>query len=348
MIRKILFLLLALQPVLIFADEQLTYDGFLDTYYAYDPGQNGTRLRDYTTQAYYNEEPAINLFSLGVKYNQENYRAKISMQAGSSVDANYSAEETENIKYIQEANVGIKLSEKLWFDTGIYFSHIGLESWASKDNWAYTRSLVSEYTPYYQAGGKLTYDLGGSDFIGLHLLNGWQNITSNRELAFGLQYYNQINDLLSFTYSNFIGDEEGERIFNDFVLKVKTSDFLEFATVVDIGHQDQLEGDSWWYGLSLLSKFTFNQDLSLTLRLERFSDPDQVLVSSVSDESFKVWGTSANIDYQIYPNLFWRNEAKLMFGGNSVFKDNDNFDQNNLLLITSLSYWFNESRDLWN
>ena len=58
---------------------------------------------------------------------------------------------------IQEAYVGYRVTDKLWIDEGIYFSHIGFESWISRDNWTYTRSLDAEFTPYYQSGVKATY-----------------------------------------------------------------------------------------------------------------------------------------------------------------------------------------------
>ncbi len=336
--KYLIFICYLFLPQILIAENHLEYDGFLDTYYAYESDRNGHRLRNYTTQAYYNEEPAINLASLGARLNQETYRARLAIQAGSSVESNYSAEADQSIKYIQEANFGLQITEGLWLDAGIYYSHIGLETWASKDNWAYTRSLVSEYTPYYQSGGKLTYDLGDQDFLSLHLLNGWQNITSDRNLCYGLQYYNQLSPITSFSYSNFIGDESGTRIFNDFVFKMKANSWIDLGIVFDLGYQEQFSDWNWWHGIALLSKISLNQKTSLTLRAERFSDPHQVLVKSISGSSFQVYGASTNLDYQIIKNLFWRNEVKLLFGGNTTFTTSG--DTNNLLLVTSISYFF--------
>ena len=64
------------------------------------------------------------------------------MQAGTSVQANYASEPTlgtvsgpDLARNIQEAYVGYRVTDKLWIDEGIYFSHIGFESWISRDNW---------------------------------------------------------------------------------------------------------------------------------------------------------------------------------------------------------------------
>ena len=69
----------------------------------------------------------------------------------------------------------------LWVDGGVFFSHIGQESWISRDNPTYTRSFTAEYTPYYSSGVKLTWAASPKVTAQLHLLNGWQNISENNE-----------------------------------------------------------------------------------------------------------------------------------------------------------------------
>jgi hypothetical protein len=39
----------------------------------------------------------------------------------------------------------------------VFFSPVGMESWMSRDNPTYTRSLVADYSPYYSAGVKATW-----------------------------------------------------------------------------------------------------------------------------------------------------------------------------------------------
>ncbi len=74
------------------------------------------------------------------------------------MNANYAAE-PGILGNFYEGNVGIKLSENnnLWLDVGVFPSHIGFESAVGKDNWALTRSLNAENTPYFESGAKVSY-----------------------------------------------------------------------------------------------------------------------------------------------------------------------------------------------
>ena len=44
---------------------------------------------------------------------------------------------------IQEAVAGYRIADGIWVDGGIYLSHLGFESFISRDDWTYTRSLMS-------------------------------------------------------------------------------------------------------------------------------------------------------------------------------------------------------------
>ena len=60
---------------------------------------------------------------------------------------------------------------------GIFFAHTGYEGWVSRDNLAYTRSLIAEFSPYYEAGVKLTWTPSPAVTTQLDLVNGWQDIS---------------------------------------------------------------------------------------------------------------------------------------------------------------------------
>jgi len=100
-----------------------TFGGFVDTYYAWDANQPHNFDR-----ANYAGEP------------------KLGVVSGPNVS-----------QFIQEAIVGYQLAPSVWLDGGIFFSHLGYEGWISRDNLAYSRSLVADFSPYYEAGVKLTW-----------------------------------------------------------------------------------------------------------------------------------------------------------------------------------------------
>jgi len=71
------------------------------------------------------------------------------------------------------------LGRGLLLEAGVYPSHIGLETLATRDNWNYTHSWLGELSPYYQAGLKLAYPFTEHWSAQLQLLNGWQLIADN-------------------------------------------------------------------------------------------------------------------------------------------------------------------------
>jgi hypothetical protein len=106
----------------------------------------------------------VNLAFVEARLDGERVRGRFALQFGTSVQANYAGEPhighvsgPSVSQYIQEAFIGYKLSPTLWVDGGVFFAHTGLEGWISRDNLAYTRSMVADFSPYYEAGVKLTW-----------------------------------------------------------------------------------------------------------------------------------------------------------------------------------------------
>ena len=112
----------------------ISFDGFIDSYFSHDFNQSPKNERLYTTQAVRQNEPNINLAHLGARYKDSKFRSRAAFQAGNSVIANTVYEPNPDLGFIQEAYLGLKVSETAWIDAGIYLGHIGMESWISKNN----------------------------------------------------------------------------------------------------------------------------------------------------------------------------------------------------------------------
>src|SRR5581483_2607069 len=142
-------------------------------------------------------------------------RGRLALQAGTSVQSNYAGEPTNGAisgptlaRHIQEATAGFLVTRGLWVDAGIYLSHIGQESWISRDNPTYTRSLIADYTPYYEAGVKATWAATSRATLQLHALNGWQNISeTNDDKALGFRVDYVVSPHVTVGYDNFLGNE---------------------------------------------------------------------------------------------------------------------------------------------
>lgn len=174
----------------------LKFGAFVDTFYSHNRNHPLSKERQYTTQAVRNDEFNINLGFVDAKWQEEKIRGRLAFQFGTSVNTNYAAEANKDVssnqnsvKHIQEAYVGFKLAKDTWVDGGIYFGHIGHESWISSDNWNYTRALALDYVPYYSSGVRLTTKFTDKFQFQFHVMNGWQNITDqNKDKSLGSQF----------------------------------------------------------------------------------------------------------------------------------------------------------------
>lgn len=317
---------------------------FVDTYYAFDFKEPASMDRVFTTQPSRHNEFNINLAYIEAKIEAPNYRGRLALQAGTSVEANYAAERKDWAKYIQEAYAGFSPYENLWIDAGIYFSHIGLESFISRDNWTYTRSLPAEFSPYYQTGVRVSYAWCRAFSTQLHLINGWQNISeTNAAKAIGMQMAFTPNAHLSLTYNNFLGKEAGERFrhFHDFVAKVAFEP-LEVAAVYDLGVQerDPFPGTATWHALALLARYQLHPRVAIAGRGERFIDREQTIVTTNTPRGFQTWGASGNLDISLVKNLLWRNEYRHFWSADAVYPNKSSGSKQDHFFVSSLTLSF--------
>lgn len=326
------------------------FGAFIDTYYAFDFERPATRDRVYTTQPARHNEFNINLAFVEARISDDRVRGRFALQTGTSVNLNYAAEANnrELAQLIQEGVVGYRLANNLWIDAGIYLSHIGLESWISRDNWTYTRSLCSDFSPYYQTGVKATLQASPQFTLQFHILNGWQNIAeTNNGKAVGLQAAFTPSENISLTYNNFIGNEQSDslasctRFFNDVVLKFSLSPSFQIAGMFDLGLEEKPagSGNSTWYAAVLLGRIQATSSLSFTGRVEYYGDKDQVIVKTSTPDGFQIYGGSITADVVVAPNLVWRLEGRLLSSKDRIYPTNDSakLSDRNGLLVTSLA-----------
>jgi hypothetical protein len=322
----------------------LTFGAFVDGYYAYDFSRPAEGARLFTTQAARHNEFNINLVHVSAQYAAPTTRARLALQAGTSVQVNYSFEPTEiagqtnYLPLIQEAYAGVAVAPTLWIDGGIFLSHIGSESWISIDNPTYTRSLPSELAPYYQAGVRATWTATPTVTALLNVMNGWGNVVENNESkAAGVRLDWAATPALTLSYSNFVGrephadsGEEGMRFFNDFSARYATSQRTTLVGTVDVGTQ---EGDTWLAG-SLLGRHWVTPGVGITARVERFEDDAGVIAPGL-----QTWAASAGVDVARGPAM-WRTEGRFFSADDAIFpshEDDGAPSKTNAAIVTSLS-----------
>ncbi len=344
----VLFLLLGFTSA--FAAD-IKFGAFIDTYYAYDSNLPRNNERAFITQPERHNEPGFNLVHGDVQYSGEKVHGRLAVQGGNSVEKNTKGgpDERNFARYVQESYVGVKLGDGTWIDAGIFLGNIGMESWISKDNWTYTRSLFLDYVPYYSSGVRLSHQLSTSESFQLQVLNGWQNINeTNDSKAIGLQYQRPLSEKVTFTYNNFLGDErivsksDRFRGYHNFILKWLSSESWNFLGGIDFGHQAQQKnsGIDAWAATSLTARQILSSVQSLAYRLEYYLDPHQSNIVTGTKNGFNVVSASMNYDQQVLKNLLWRTEVRGFFSKDEIYPDGERSKNRwDGLFVTSLSWW---------
>ena len=279
-----------------------------------------------------------------MKLTTEKFRSTLTGQYGTSADANYAAEKHEAIKYLQEGYVGVQPFEKLWVDVGVFMSHIGMESWKSRDNIAYTRALISEFSPYYESGVRVSYDYSEKLSAQLLAVNGWQNITYyDGRWALGtlLSYKSDSDSQIG--WSTFWGNESDQtRIFNDLYYRTTLFERLLIGLSGDIGYQDTDSGiEKWWFGWNTNAEFKIVPRIGVVGRIEQYVDRGNIIVSAPNGEDFATFAYSLGLNVEVEKFLFWRSEIRLFNARNNIFPEgSDGLAAADSFVVTSLSYTF--------
>ncbi|MFN5785460.1 MAG: outer membrane beta-barrel protein [Flavobacteriia bacterium] len=337
--------------------EGFTLAGGMDVYYAYDLNNNGSKNIPYYVSMANNNTFSINLAYIDLKYESSRIRGRLIPAIGSFMDANYSAESGLN-KLPVEFNIGVKPLKKknIWLDIGVLSSPYTNESALSKDHLMYSRSLAPEYVPYYLAGAKLSYALSDKWKVVGYFLNGWQQIADqNKAKSVGTQVEFKPSSKETFNWNTYFGDERSAsrplfrmRYFTDVYWLHDFDGRFSLATCAYAGIQqmavstDVFENLFWWQ-MNVAGRYTFRNKLSVTARMEYFSDPDMVQVIPITGGyGFECFGSSLGINLPIENNALFRLEAKnLLSTGQKVFYDKE-FNQINstTILMANITMWF--------
>lgn len=338
---------------------KLSFGAFVDTYFAWDVRQPANFDRSYTTQPSRHDEFNVNLAYIEGKLSGPRYRGRLALQWGTSVQANYAGEPRlgsvsgpSMSQYLQEASVGYQLQKNLWLDGGIFFSHIGYEGWVSRDNLTYTRSLIADYSPYYEAGAKLTWTPTAALTATFVAVNGWQVISRyNTPPALGLRLDYVASPSVTLTYANFVGDVAPDasvrrlRIFNEVIAQYKPTPAMTLAATLDAGSQQRSTSTgatAKWFGASLIGKYAVSDRVSVVGRAERYSDPHQVMVVTGVNDPFKTNSFSLGADVALSSHLVWRNEARVFDSSAAVWPTHraGGYASSNGFLVTSMALTF--------
>lgn len=332
-----------------------TVSGYVEGYYSYDFSQPGNNTRPgFLYNFNRHNEFNVNLAFVRGTYSGDRLRANLAVGVGTYMNANYAAEPGV-LKNVFEANAGYKLSpaKNVWFDIGIMPSHIGFESAIGKDNWALTRSLVAENTPYFNSGARLSYgSADGKLAISALALNGWQRITRVEGaslMSFGTQIYFKPSDKIALNYSTFFGtdkpdDDRKWRYYHNVYGIFQFTPVIGLTAGFDFGQEQKVKNNSDKFNLLTpvgILRITPGDKWAFALRGEYYRDEDGIIIATGTPNGFKTTGFSGNIDYMPVKNAVLRLELRNLSSKDAIFTDKDgNTTKTNTALTFSTAVTF--------
>lgn len=180
-------------------------------------------------------------------------------------------------------------------------------------------------------------------------MNGWQNISENNpQKAVGLRVDLSQSPTTTISYYNFAGKENGSgtlRIFNGIGVKTTALPGMTLQLNGDYGTQDIEEsGESHWYSAALVAKAQPTPRMGISGRIERYVDPDQMIVVTGSDAGFRA--TMASVGIDVTPpgsgRAIWRSELRGTWSDDPVFPASSGagLSNRNHVAVTSLTLTF--------
>ena len=329
---------------------KVTVEGYIDAYYAYNFNKPAGKDQPYFVSMARDREVNINLAYIDVKYSTSRLRARFVPGFGTYINANY-AGENGSLKNIVEGSVGIRISPKknIWIDAGVFGSPYTNESAISKDHLAYTRSFAPEYVPYYLTGVKLTVPLSHKVNAYFYLLNGWQQIQDqNDKMSMGTQLEYRPTDNLLLNWNTYVGDERSAsdttiatRYFTDVYMIYSKGRFSATSCVYAGAQKQSGSGTGYWWQANFIARYNLTEKLSVTGRIEHFSDPSSVQVVAINGEKgFRTSSSSLGLNYKLAENVLLRMEGRTFFSDQAVYSRNDAFVKDSNTVTSNITIWF--------
>jgi hypothetical protein len=330
-----------------------TLGGGVDLYYGYH-SSNQTDIPYYVSHAKHNQIN-LNLAYLNFNLSYKRFRANFVPATGTYMYANYAAEH-QTAQHLVLANAGYLLhkEKKIWVDAGILNAPYTLETPFSKDQLMYTRSLASEYSPYFITGARLTAPLNKKLTFYGYLINGWQQVKDvNKSLSIGTTLEYKTDSLNTFVLTFYAGDEKSTRNPN-FNMRYYTDiqwianiNKWNFGAVASIGLQQKSNNintnlNHMWWQATCIAKYNFNAKHSMAGRLEYYNDQHQSIITPLYKmASFDAFGSSLCYSFKLKRNAMFRLEGKHLYSTDKIQSDKNNKATNqSWLAVGNVTIWF--------
>lgn len=332
-------------------------EAYLSTYYAYYNDSVGIgNFQKFPSSAPISNQFSMNMLMVKASYHSNLLRGTFALHTGDIPKCAWSNE----YNFIQEANIGIKILNTIWFDAGFFRTHLGVESIQPRENITSSISTTTYYEPYYLSGAKLTAQLSNKMTFQAGIFNGFNTfVETNKNKTFSFSFVYDPNKKLSFVNNTIFCDESPDylskkqrRIYNNFYFTYKSKKW-DFAGELNLGMEKNAalsDSNETAFMLSslLVSRYHFNKKMSIYGRAEYFLDKNEILTGPVLNDYHQLVGLNLvggtfGIELKPIKNSYFRLEWRRLFTldeDEKVFYFNQKYHHFRDEIITSLGFWF--------
>ena len=324
-----------------------TFGGFIDLYAAYNansPAAHESFFSGVGSSAKKANELGLNLAAFTVSRAPDPLGFDLVLNAGTATDVVHGGEPEGRDLYraVYQASISYqtRLGRGLLVQGGVFPCHAGFEGFFTKDNWNYTRSWLSELSPYYSAGVKLAYPFGDRWSGQLHVVNGWQTIGDvNDGKTIGTQIA-YAGDRLSASFNTMHGpeladDNSSMRSLADLVVVYELTPQLSIGGAIDKGRQEQPGGPAAdWLGWGAYGRYAWSEKSAVALRVERFDDDE----GGISGTPQTLREATVTLEHRPRPDLILKLAARADDSTAPVFdREQGKSDGQRLLLLGAVA-----------
>jgi hypothetical protein len=327
---------------------ELRIGGYVSTYYAhYDDEIENNHFVQFPTLAPRNNQFALNMALISMTYKSQNLRSNLSLHYGDIPESSW----PQVFNLIQEANAGIRLFKKWWFDAGFFKTHIGLGSFQPRENITSSMSIPDFYDPYFLSGAKLSYQATAKLSVHFCIFNGYNEyLENNKNKALGLTTIYNPNEHISVTYNFLTCDETPDNVktkhqryyqnaFATFIYdKFLIGLDVNFGLQENTSKKDSTKMASMYAG-TLSAKYNIFKKLGIYARVEDFQDPDRILSTNVNIGQY-IRGTTAGFEIKPQKNVSMNFEWRILESDHLIFRQKNTMLNRRNEFIVCLDLWF--------
>jgi hypothetical protein len=212
----------------------------------------------------------------------------------------------EILRHLSRANVSYlaPIGKGLMLSAGLMKGYINYESFYSRNNFNYTRTYLTDYSPNFVFGVGSRYAVNQNLDVGFHVLNGFQYLAHANDLpSYGAELDWRVAKRVMLVQNLYYGPDQADtslrfwRFFSDSQL-VWRGDDVTLALVYDIGTEraaDLPGGErTFWTGAALFTRWDLTGPWSVAVRPELFWDRN----GRMTESRQLIWAVTGTLEYE--------------------------------------------------